>query len=275
VSAMDPDDLHADGPDGPDHQTYTEVSAVVTDVAKSIPPDFVMDLNGKKYVTYPGLIWLLHQQTGGDFSVAVESVQLPADSNGQVAVVKATITGRVRLEPKESGPIVARTTSDLGDASAGSVNRMMVEHIIRMASTRAIARAARSFTNVGMVAAEELGGSGRRPSAPRPAKPVPGGSARESGESRGAPSTPAPAKKPVPGRDYLEVNGKRHSRAFLWNYRRQWALYAVSQGDTPLPHKPTVDLQTLYNDILAFKERFPDVTPEDLAEFEQSHGEES
>jgi hypothetical protein len=46
---------------------------------------------------------------------------------------------------------------EFGDANPKNTNQMVVNHILRMAATRAKARARRDFTNVGMTALEELG----------------------------------------------------------------------------------------------------------------------
>jgi hypothetical protein len=46
--------------------------------------------------------------------------------------------------------------TDIGDASPQSCNSKVVKHLLRIASTRAIARALRSFTNIGMTCLEEL-----------------------------------------------------------------------------------------------------------------------
>lgn len=107
--------------------------------------EFVVNLNGKSYVTYNGLIDLAHQI--GLQSIHTELLQMPTADNGYMAVFKAIITD------KED-----RVFIGYGDASPESVaNRLLVPHVLRMAETRAKARALRDLTNVGMTAWEELG----------------------------------------------------------------------------------------------------------------------
>ena len=50
--------------------------------------------------------------------------------------------------------------SDVGDATPQNCHPRVAKHLLRMASTRAIARALRSMTNVGMTALEEIGDFG-------------------------------------------------------------------------------------------------------------------
>ena len=102
----------------------------------------LINLQGKSYVTYEGLLDLAHQK--GLLSIEVEIIQIPNKENNMVAICKATATTE-----KE-------TFVDIGDASPQSVNSALIPHIIRMASTRAKARALRDLTNIGMTAIEEL-----------------------------------------------------------------------------------------------------------------------
>lgn len=103
---------------------------------------FIINLQGKNFVTYEGLLDLAHQR--GLVSIDVELLQFPSAENNMTAIAKATaITTKEKF-------------SDIGDASPKSVNNMLIPHIIRMASTRAKARALRDLTNVGMTAVEEL-----------------------------------------------------------------------------------------------------------------------
>ncbi|MBB6215837.1 hypothetical protein HNQ80_001928 [Anaerosolibacter carboniphilus] len=103
---------------------------------------FVINLQGKNFVTYEGLLDLAHQQELT--SISVELLQFPSADNNNTAVCKATVEAN------------GRRFIDFGDASPNSVRSNLAPHIIRMASTRAKARALRDFTNIGMTALEEL-----------------------------------------------------------------------------------------------------------------------
>lgn len=103
---------------------------------------FLINLQGKSFVTYEGLLDLAHQR--GLLSIEVEIIQIPDKENNMTAICKA-----IASTEKE-------TYVDIGDASPSSVNSALIPHIIRMASTRAKARALRDLTNVGMTAIEEL-----------------------------------------------------------------------------------------------------------------------
>lgn len=105
---------------------------------------FIKQVDGKDFVLYAGLLDLAHQKNL--ISMDVELLQYPLKDNDHTAVCKAiakTATG---------GPFI-----DVGDANPVNCNAKVAKHLIRMASTRAKARALRDLTNIGMTALEELG----------------------------------------------------------------------------------------------------------------------
>lgn len=108
----------------------------------SVNEKFIINLQGKSFVTYEGLLNLAHQE--GLKSIEVEIIQIPSQENNMTAICQA-------VAYTEKGSF-----QDIGDASPKSVNNALVPHLIRMASTRAKARALRDLTNVGMTAVEEL-----------------------------------------------------------------------------------------------------------------------
>ena len=97
----------------------------------------------KEVVTYAGL---LNRATQDNLKkVYTELIQLPSEANRMTAICMAEV---------ETDKGVFR---DYGDANPQNVSSMIVPHIIRMASTRAKARAFRDAVNIGVVALEELG----------------------------------------------------------------------------------------------------------------------
>lgn len=106
---------------------------------------FVKRLQGKEFILYGGLLELAKEK--GIKRLEAEVVQIPSEANGNYAVCAALLEGA-------DGSIYR----EVGDASPSNVNPTIAPHILRMAATRAKARALRDFTGVDMVALEELGG---------------------------------------------------------------------------------------------------------------------
>ena len=109
--------------------------------------EFIVERQGKTFVLYAGLLDLAHQN--GLKSIRTELVQIPSEANHRIAIVTATVV----LE-KEG---VERTFTGIGDAASNNVAPMMLTCLMRMAETRAKARALRDSVNVGVTAFEELG----------------------------------------------------------------------------------------------------------------------
>jgi predicted amidohydrolase YtcJ len=106
--------------------------------------EYMIERQGKRFVLYAGLLEEAHSR--GLRSIETELLQVPKSENGEVAIVRATVRTE---EGKFTG---------IGDASPENVNRTIAPHVIRMAETRAKARALRDAINVGVTAFEELGG---------------------------------------------------------------------------------------------------------------------
>jgi hypothetical protein len=96
----------------------------------------------KQVVKYEGLLARAHED--GLRSIHTELVQIPSKANGDAAVVRAVVvTGR-------------GTFQGIGDATPGNVHPRVAGHLLRVAETRAKARALRDAVNIGIVAIEEL-----------------------------------------------------------------------------------------------------------------------
>lgn len=112
--------------------------------------EFLIQRNGKIFVLYAGLLDLAHER--GLRDLRVELVQSPSASNSFVAIAKAIATVKF-------GDTFA-IFEEIGDASAANTSKTIAPHIIRMAATRAKARALRDALNIGVTALEELKGDG-------------------------------------------------------------------------------------------------------------------
>lgn len=114
--------------------------------------ELMITRSGKQYVLFAGLLDEAH--TRGLVSIDTELIQVPKESNDSVAIVKATVQmeqGSGSSEPRE-----VKTFTGIGDASPSNVSRNIVPHLIRMAETRAKARALRDAVNVSATALEEI-----------------------------------------------------------------------------------------------------------------------
>jgi len=125
-------------------ETDSEKARFLEKVRPKLDERFITTIEGQSFVRISGLLDLGHQRRLS--SMDVEILQYPTKENGMMAICKAkaqTATGD--------------TFSDIGDANPTNCNSKVAKHLLRMASTRAKARALRDLTNIGMTCLEELG----------------------------------------------------------------------------------------------------------------------
>jgi hypothetical protein len=166
----------------------------------------VKDRNGrvtgtKEVALYKGLLAKAH--TEGLSRIKTLLSQIPTDENGRTAISKAlVVTSKGTFEA-------------IGDASPENVPPHIRPHLIRMAETRAKARALRDAVNIGVVSLEELDGE---PLAPVSADPGSGAPARNGD----------PAAKPAPQRNDPSSPGNGYTPNMTENQRRY--LFRILAG---------------------------------------------
>lgn len=173
-------------------------------------------------VTYKGLLALAHED--GLRFVRTELVQVPGEENGRTAIARAVVRTR------------RGTFTGIGDANPSNVNRRIVPHIIRMAETRATARALRVAVNIGEVAIEELAedvGVEPAPAESRPAH-VSAPRSTESGSDPSASEEPMPPKpERFRGRDNRPTEAAHGDRRAMSEEQRKLLFrLAFDLGET-------------------------------------------
>jgi hypothetical protein len=102
--------------------------------------DYMVDIKGKRHIQYGGLLAYAHEQ--GLLSLSASLTTVSKD----LAIATATATFKD-----------GRTFTETADATPDNVGPQIKQHFMRMAVTRAKARALRDALNISEAAAEELG----------------------------------------------------------------------------------------------------------------------
>src|SRR4029077_5942794 len=113
------------------------------DTEMMIEPRFLIDLKGKGFVLYPGLLDLATRS--GLVSLEVRLLQIPAPENGERAIAEAVAVFAH-----------SRRFSEVGDAAPENLAPAMRSASCRMAATRSKARVLRDALNVSCCSLEEL-----------------------------------------------------------------------------------------------------------------------
>jgi hypothetical protein len=108
-------------------------------VAPDIAPQFIVEIQGKPFIQFAGLLALAH--TRGWVSLTADFITVTTD----LALAHAVATFQD-----------GRTFAESGDATPDNVNKKVRPHFARMALTRAKARCLRDALNIGMCSLEEL-----------------------------------------------------------------------------------------------------------------------
>ena len=111
-----------------------------TPAAPEIPAHYLTTIQGRPFIKFEGLLSLAHAR--GLVALETTVVQVSTD----LAVCQA-------LARFQDG----RTFTEIGDASPENVAKYLRPHFIRMAATRASARALRRALNIAACSIEELG----------------------------------------------------------------------------------------------------------------------
>ena len=146
-------------------------------------------VGSKDVVLYAGLLSQAHEE--GLTRVRTSILQIPTEENGRLAIIKAEVeTSKGLFEA-------------IGDACPENVDEFLAPHLIRVAETRAKARALRDAVNVGVVSFEELDGV----SLDRDSSPGPGAAPPRSPRHAKNGSPPARPRSSGPSRSPRSGNG--------------------------------------------------------------------
>src|SRR2546427_1554999 len=110
--------------------------------------------DARETIAYADLLSMAHDE--GLKSIQTQILAQPSEENGHRCIVKAVVE-------LEKGRF-----EGIGDADPENVDEFLAPHLIRVAETRAKARALRDAVNVGVVSFEELDGAGLPPGSSDP-----------------------------------------------------------------------------------------------------------
>jgi hypothetical protein len=110
------------------------------EAVQGIDPRWITRIQGRPFIRFEALLSLAHERGLVELTTTVVTV------TESMAVCQSTARFKDGL-----------VTTDIGDATPANVKAHLKPHFVRMAGTRASARALRRALNVDLVAEEELG----------------------------------------------------------------------------------------------------------------------
>jgi len=137
----------------------SEITVHTTGYDIEIPNEFITLIKSKQgkdkpFIRFPGLLRVGHlhaKKLGGLLTQLNQTIlQLPTKDNNAECIIT------IEYAVVKGDEVLCRFTGT-GDANPSNVSYLVASHIIRMAETRAAARALRFMTDTGLTALEELG----------------------------------------------------------------------------------------------------------------------
>ena len=185
---------------------------------------YIVELQGKEFVKYEGLLDMAHQK--GLKSIQTQLVEAPLESNGNRCIMYANVSCTVDGK--------TNSYSGYGDADPSNVNKMVSRHIIRMAETRAKARALRDMTNIGMTAYEEID---------------------TTDDAVKTQYTPPKAKEPTAGLDEIQVLLSVANQKNLTQEQLEKGLGKYFKGKSKIEQLNSKEVSTLIDKINAMEDK--------------------
>ena len=118
-----------------------DTEVIESAAAPAIRPEWLVSVQGKPFIRFEGLLELAHARG----LVSLETVVVQASEAMCICQATATFAD-------------GRRFTDIGDATESNVAKHLAIHYIRMAATRASARALRRALNISACSVEELSG---------------------------------------------------------------------------------------------------------------------
>lgn len=122
------------------------------ELSKEFKAKYIISIKGKDAILADGLKKLAHLK--GIKSLKSNIVQFPNQENNNLCIVETELVGY------DYNPITDKveevTYKAIGDASPNNCTSLVKPAFVRMAETRSIARVLKNYTNVGIVAVDEL-----------------------------------------------------------------------------------------------------------------------
>ncbi len=112
--------------------------------------NWIISRQGREFITFKGLLWMAHQQG----LTSLISTPIKEDYEKAFFVFRAVAKGTKIINNQHEDVHF----EDEGDAGMKNVGKMIIPHVRRMASTRAMVRVLRIYTGCGLTSIEELGG---------------------------------------------------------------------------------------------------------------------